>query len=503
MEVTASKVVVLLMLGTIKMVFGFAPLVLTRVFHQKKKSNGYLVKKFIGSVLCIGGGVLLSTVFIHMLGEVRVSMGRAKEIGLLPREVDYPFAELLFCVGFLLILLIESLVHKLCGGHCDTHALSQGEKEENPLADSPKEMTLKIPQVTGTHNSFHNPTYLKEFPCSEEKEAIKPNSGASLCFSNKKVEVGSTGSLYKLTSNTYNLATDSLAIKLSKTPSKSKQARDSNKLMSSVRGLLVVVALSVHSLFEGMAVGLEDTPGGVWQLFLAISVHSIAVVFCIGTELVSSGLGQIRIILSMLILSLVTPLGVLVGMLVTHEEAESGGQVLLVGVLQGLAGGTLLYITFFEVLNREKLAKYSMSGMVGALIILLSFTCMAALNSLGGHSHAGAGHVHGDAHNPHQVEYFLNVKNSDYGLGHHHSHGGGDDHDHAHNIGQEMEQYKPEDQEIIQQTESHAVMSSTPDHEYSQYDDKPDDHVNHAYDNHVHHDQHEDHAHVFDYDTLH
>jgi len=499
MEVTASKVVVLLMLGTIKLVFGLAPLVLARVFQQKKKSNGYLVKKFIGSVLCIGGGVLLSTVFIHMLGEVRESMARAKEFGLLPKEVDYPFAELLFCVGFLLILFIESLVHKFCGGHCDDHdhGPSRGEMEENPLADSPKEMILKIPQVTGTQNSFHNPMYLKEFPCSEEKETLKPNSEASLCFSNKKV--GSTGSMYKLTSNSYNLATDSLAIKLSKTPSKSKQARDERKLMSSVRGLLVVVALSVHSLFEGMAVGLEETTGGVWQLFLAISVHSIAVVFCIGTEMVSSGLGQVRIIVSMLILGLVTPLGVLVGMLLTHQ-AESGGQVLLVGVLQGMAGGTLLYITFFEVLNREKLAKYSMSGMVGALIILLSFTCMAALNSLGGHSHAGAGHVHGDAHHAHQVEYFHNdVKNSNFGLGQHHSHGGGGDHDHVHNIGHEVEQYTPPDQQIIQQKESHDdVTSSTPDHEYLQYSDKSDHHVDLAYD-----DNHGDHDHVFDYDTLH
>merc|ERR1719233_2761839 len=65
------------------------------------------------------------------------------------------------------------------------------------------------------------------------------------------------------------------------------------------------------------------------------------------------------------------------------------------GVLQGLASGTLLYITFFEVLSREKLGRHGMSGLVGALFILLGFLLMAALNGLAGHSHGVKGHIHG------------------------------------------------------------------------------------------------------------
>jgi hypothetical protein len=38
--------------------------------------------------------------------------------------------------------------------------------------------------------------------------------------------------------------------------------------------------------------------------------------------------------------------------------------------LQGLAGGTLLYITFFEVLSRDKLVKYGMTGILGKLITI-------------------------------------------------------------------------------------------------------------------------------------
>ena len=50
-------------------------------------------------MLCVGGGVLLSTVFIHMLPEVRDSMDRAKVVGMINTEADYPFAELIICMG--------------------------------------------------------------------------------------------------------------------------------------------------------------------------------------------------------------------------------------------------------------------------------------------------------------------------------------------------------------------------------------------------------------------
>ena len=41
----------------------------------------------------------MSTVFIHMMKEVRESMDRATQKGMLPQDADYPFAELIICMG--------------------------------------------------------------------------------------------------------------------------------------------------------------------------------------------------------------------------------------------------------------------------------------------------------------------------------------------------------------------------------------------------------------------
>ena len=42
---------------------------------------------------------MLSTVFIHMVTEVRESLERATTLGMIPVEIEFPFAELLICMG--------------------------------------------------------------------------------------------------------------------------------------------------------------------------------------------------------------------------------------------------------------------------------------------------------------------------------------------------------------------------------------------------------------------
>ena len=54
-----------------------------------------------------------------------------------------------------------------------------------------------------------------------------------------------------------------------------------------LREFFTVLALSLHAVFEGLAVGLEDTTAGVWTLFAAIASHKFVISFCMGVELVS------------------------------------------------------------------------------------------------------------------------------------------------------------------------------------------------------------------------
>ena len=54
---------------------------------------------------------------------------------------------------------------------------------------------------------------------------------------------------------------------------------------SSLRSIILFLALSVHSIFEGMALGLQETPSKALNLFIAIVLHECLVAFAMGISL--------------------------------------------------------------------------------------------------------------------------------------------------------------------------------------------------------------------------
>ena len=76
-----------------------------------------------------------------------------------------------------------------------------------------------------------------------------------------------------------------------------------------------------------------------------------------------------------------SPVGTAVGILVS--EAGDGGEVheVTIATLQGLAGGTILYIVMFEVLNTERLK--DVPGIIQLLGILIGFSVMMIIEIFG------------------------------------------------------------------------------------------------------------------------
>ncbi|KAK7065420.1 hypothetical protein SK128_018588 [Halocaridina rubra] len=59
---------------------------------------------------------------------------------------------------------------------------------------------------------------------------------------------------------------------------------------SSLRSILLLFALSLHSIFEGMAVGLQDTINDVVALFMVVIFHKGIIAFSLGLNMVQSKL---------------------------------------------------------------------------------------------------------------------------------------------------------------------------------------------------------------------
>ena len=138
--------------------------------------------------------------------------------------------------------------------------------------------------------------------------------------------------------------------------------------------LVLMIGLSVHSVFEGIATGLVDTQAGIWTLAIAIFLHKWAAAMALGISFSKNFTGQMGLVYIMLtIFSVATPLGIAIGMAI-----GSGGDLLDI-IFNALAGGTFVYIACSEVVVEEfsvpqhKGWKISMFILGAAIITSLGF----------------------------------------------------------------------------------------------------------------------------------
>lgn len=112
--------------------------------------------------------------------------------------------------------------------------------------------------------------------------------------------------------------------------------------------LVLMIGLSVHSLFEGIATGLVETQSGIWTLAIAIFLHKWAEAMALGISFAKNFQDRMGLVYLMLtIFSFATPVGIAIGMIVGQ-----GGDLLDI-IFNSLAGGTFTYIACSEVVVEE------------------------------------------------------------------------------------------------------------------------------------------------------
>ena len=144
---------------------------------------------------------------------------------------------------------------------------------------------------------------------------------------------------------------------------------------SPLRSMILLIALSFHSVFEGLAIGLQKDLGQLMSLFLAVIGHKGIMAFSLGLTLAQANLNFRQYFLAILVFSAASPLGMGIGIAVSEHQNLAAD--IANGVLQGIAGGTFLYITFFEVLPHE--FRDSNNRMLKIMAILIGYGCICGL----------------------------------------------------------------------------------------------------------------------------
>lgn len=243
----------------------------------------------------------------------------------------------MFCAGFFIVYVVDELVH-FCCGEAITHSHSPV-AQQRKNSDSQNHRNIgqgtSKPRQYGSDSETQSllgtsETHHRVERCADNDEA----TNTELCHVNHEIPC--------------------------------------EQNLIGVLGLLC--ALSLHSFLEGLAIGVQETNNQVMLLLLAVACHKFVVAFCLGVELSATANVQYKNhFVSITIFSMGSVLGILLGLFMNFQNQSED---VMIPILQGLAGGTLLYVTVSEVLPREK-AKWHKNGenRAAGIIQLLSVTC--------------------------------------------------------------------------------------------------------------------------------
>ena len=284
MDLLWTKIITVVIFLVVSLFFGLLPLWAGPRMEKKK----FLRNQVTSVLLCFGGGVLMATCFSHLLPEVIASFESVEA------TANKPIGEIMFCAGFFLIYFVEELVHRTL----------DRKKESNEVEADRRQSHV-------VHKSFTTHAHTCEDGKDSDDETTSSDVSVKRTLSDIESDVGSFVQKDK------------------------KQKLELNA--TTLRDFVTVLALSLHSVFEGLVVGLESTAEGVWTLFGAIAAHKFIVSFCIGLEIfLAKETPTVWYVIYMATFAAMTPLGIVIGTVVSENATDSDGYVIAVAVLQGM-----------------------------------------------------------------------------------------------------------------------------------------------------------------------
>ena len=148
--------------------------------------------------------------------------------------------------------------------------------------------------------------------------------------------------------------------------------------LHSTRSLILMLALSLHRIFEGMGVGLQQTTQSVFNLITAVICHEVVIGFSLGLDFMKNNFTLRRWLVTSVVCSSIMPVGIIVGIAMTETGHQSNGLQIANGILQALTCGTFIYVTFMEILHDE--LDILDTGLSRTTSLLMGFVLMALLS---------------------------------------------------------------------------------------------------------------------------
>ena len=311
----------------------------------------YVIKKcrmnesFLSYANTFSGGLFLGIGQFHLLAEAVEKLSDYS-------KVPIPF--FLASIGYSLILFIQKVLFGYIVPTAEELEKQFGEKDdekeirkilegENERMNSKPEIDSKINQ-----NEEDQKKEMENYKENSQKEPLLNNSESII-----KLTVHSTRTTIK---------------------EKKEQIIMKKKRLS---GFIMLLALSIHGMFECLALGIQTSLQNTLFLFIALMIHKWAEAFALGIFFVQAKLTKKNYFLLIIFFSLIGPIGVLLGILLSTTASD-----FLEGILLSISSGTFLYVACSEVIVEEfstpikrylKFLLYFVGGIFAAGLSLIEY----------------------------------------------------------------------------------------------------------------------------------
>ncbi|GMR52406.1 hypothetical protein PMAYCL1PPCAC_22601, partial [Pristionchus mayeri] len=150
---------------------------------------------------------------------------------------------------------------------------------------------------------------------------------------------------------------------------------------SFLKSLTFTIAMSFHSILEGFALGVQGTTSRILTLFFSLLLHKSIEAFSVGLQVAKGNTSRMKAVIgTILIYALMTPIGSMLGAALQSSSIDPMHKLGAVLLFESLAAGTFIYVTFLEVLAREK--ENEINSLHQLISIVIGFSLIALLQFL-------------------------------------------------------------------------------------------------------------------------
>ncbi|KFM57985.1 Zinc transporter ZIP3, partial [Stegodyphus mimosarum] len=272
---------------------------------------------------CLSGGVFMATFFVGLMPEVRsmfLDVFEAYKI-----SSDFPISEFVIFIGFLLALGIEQCVLQYKEKNATYTSLPSGSSDGSNKVDL---------NSSRTSCALKDVCDVSAVDCDSDNAQKAASVNVSSSRSDSESLVSSPEKFHSHSNHGH--------------------SHDIGEIMQGETGIrlgMLLVSLGVHSLFEGLAVGLQTSVPTLVNLVVGVAVHELLVAFAMGVNVSRLHLPASTALKLAVLFSASIPVGQLLGLLIGHYQSTTA--LAVSATLQGLAAGTFIHVTFLEVIPAE------------------------------------------------------------------------------------------------------------------------------------------------------